>query len=235
MCPHCQQNAPIAYRGLAAYCTACGRPRAILSASSVTMAGKTSQLGGVVVRTLGWAVLVGGAFIALIMGLMLSLISQPVGLVGGLLLAIFTLAVALPMLFGGKRLETSGDDEKKSRQVQAIFALAANRGGILRAGDVATSLQLNVDSADALLTDLAKKRGDDIDVDVTDQGEVVYKFPRLFFVGGSAWAGQSAPGRVRVAEPVMEQGMPRAAVEPQVIDAEFEEIDDAAKRARRQA
>jgi hypothetical protein len=202
------------------------------------MAGKTSQVGGVVVRTLGYAALAGGTFIALIMGLMLSLISPTVGLVGGLVLGAFTLAVALPMLFGGKRLEASGDDEKKSRQVQAVFALAANRGGILRAGDVANSLQLNLDAADALLTDLAKKRGDEIDVDITEQGEVVFKFPRLFFVGSSGWSGPQAGQRVRIAEPAepaTAQGTPRAPIEPEVIDAEFEEIDDGPKRARRQA
>ncbi len=183
MCPHCHQNAPIAYRGLSAYCTACGHPRAVLSATSVNMAGKTSQVGGVVVKTLGYLVLGGGLFVALLFGLLFTLVSGTAGLVAGLSIAILTLLFAIPMLRGGKKLAATGDDEKKKQQTQAVFALAANRGGILRPSDVATSLQLTVEAGDKLLTDLAKTRADEVDVDVTEQGEVVYKFPRLFLVG----------------------------------------------------
>ena len=50
MCPHCRQNAPIVYRGVLAYCTACGAPRPPFSAKSIDLAGQPSKIGGAVAR-----------------------------------------------------------------------------------------------------------------------------------------------------------------------------------------
>jgi hypothetical protein len=197
------------------------------------MAGKTSQVGGVVVRTLAYAVLAGGTLVSLIMGLLFGLISSGAGLAVGIAFGVVTLLIALPMLFGGKKLEHKGEAERDKQRVQAVLALAANRGGILRASDVAGSLQMPLEGADTFLTELAKTRADEMDIDVNDAGEVVYKFPRLFFVGASGWSGKQASSeRVRVAEPKTEQAAPRPPAEPQVIDADFEEIDDPRQKAR---
>jgi hypothetical protein len=223
LCPNCKQDAPIIYRGLNAYCTACGQPRSVLSSPSVTMAGQPAKVGGVVVKTLSYVVLAVGTGFSLLMGLLFSLVSSGTGLTAGLVFAALTLAISLPMMFGGKKLEQTGADEQNAKRSQAVFALAANRGGILRPADVAGSLQIPMQAADELLTHLAKTRGDEIDVDVTEHGEVVYKFPRLLVVGPSQWTG-SGQDKVRVEAPR------RAAAPPApsgVVDSEFEESDEA--------
>ena len=90
--------------------------------------------------------------------------------------------------------------------------------------------------ADTFLTELAKRRADEIDIDVNDAGEVVYKFPRLFFVGPSGWKGSSGASEgVRIAEPKAEPAAaprPRAPAQPLVVDADFEEIDEPAEPRR---
>lgn len=231
LCPNCKQEAPIIYRGLNAFCTACGQPRSVLSTGSVTMAGQPAKVGGVVVRTLAYVVLAVGTAFSLLMGMIFNLFSSTAGLGAGLAFGTLTLLVALPMMFGGKKLEKTGVDEQNAKRAQAVFALAANRGGVLRPADVAGSLQITLQQADDLLTALAKTRGDEVDMDVTEQGEVVYKFPRLFVVGGSQWTGSTS--RVRVETPAT---APQAAQAPRVVDAEFEDVEDAqapAMKARR--
>ena len=52
MCPRCRQNAPIVYRGVNAFCTACGAPRSVLANTSVNLAGQPSKVGGQVTRVL---------------------------------------------------------------------------------------------------------------------------------------------------------------------------------------
>lgn len=240
LCPNCKQDAPIIYRGLNAFCTACGQPRSVLSTNSVTMAGQPAKVGGAVVKTLAYIVLACGTAFSLLAGMLASLLSSSAGLTVGLVFGALTLLVSMPMMFGGKKLSQTGADEQATRRAQAVFALAANRGGVLRPADVAGSLQITLQQADDLLTTLAKTRGDEIDVDVTDHGEVVYKFPRLFVVGASQWTG--ATSKVRVEAPSRAEGARVAAATPgpvaptpAVVDAEFEEIDEgaAAVRARR--
>jgi hypothetical protein len=198
------------------------------------MAGQPAKVGGAVVRTLAYVVLAVGTAFSLLMGTLFSLLSSTAGLMTGLIFGALTLAIALPMMFGGKKLEKSGTDEQNAKRAQAVFALAANRGGVLRPADVAGSLQISMQQADDFLTELAKTRGDEIDVDVTDQGEVIYKFPRLFVVGGSQWTGATSKVRVEAPpppKPVAQQPLagPDA---PRVVDAEFEEIDEARAPAR---
>src|SRR5437667_81825 len=89
MCPHCRQNAPVVYRGLMAYCTACGQPRT---------------------------------------------------------------------------------------PAEAVYALAAHRGGVLAAADVARSLSMGEAEADALLTAMAKEQPDWVTLDVDDDGRITYRF-----------------------------------------------------------
>lgn len=241
LCPNCKQDAPIIYRGLNAYCTACGQPRSVLSTGSVTMAGQPAKVGGAVVRTLAYVVLATGTAFSLLAGMLFSLFSSTAGLTAGLLFGALTLLVSMPMMFGGKKLEKSGADEQNSKRAQAVFALAANRGGVLRPADVAGSLQISLQQADDFLTNLAKTRGDEVDVDVTDHGEVVYKFPRLFVVGGSQWTGATSKVRVDAPAPEARAATPQARVvapkseSPAVVDAEFEEIDEAQGGGARQA
>src|SRR5512143_1753677 len=64
-CPNCRRNAPIVYRGVMAYCTACGAPRLPLTTKATNLAGKTSILGGTLARVLGWIVLGSGLVVGL--------------------------------------------------------------------------------------------------------------------------------------------------------------------------
>jgi hypothetical protein len=209
----------------------------------VSVAGKPAQVGGVVVRTFGYLGLTFGVGFALFVGLFVGLVaSATAGLITAGVLTALTLLVALPMLLGGKKLEASGDHERDEQRVQAVFALAANRGGVLRARDASAALDMTTESADAFLTDLAKRRYGDIEVDVTETGEVVYTFPRLLLVQPSAWnsALHGGPPRVRV-ESVVESGTgarvepPKSSsAPPPIIDADFEEIEEP-EAARRRA
>ena len=60
MCPHCGQAAPLVYRGVLAYCSACGQLRGPLTGGSVNHAGSLSKAGGTVAKVFGWLARVGG-------------------------------------------------------------------------------------------------------------------------------------------------------------------------------
>lgn len=231
MCPHCTRDAPIVYRGLSAFCAACGGPRTVLSSASLTFAGKPEKVGGVIVKTLGYLALTFGLATAALIGLLVGWIATATAgwIVGGII-GFFTLALAVPAMFGGRKLEATGESEVVRRRTQTVFALAANRDGRLRATDAARALNLPEGEADAFLTHLAKTRGDEVGVDVTDQGDVVYVFPRLLHVE----AGPSR-SRTRVGTPPRRVQVPVTAgdADLEIIDAEFEEIADAKSRHRR--
>ena len=58
VCPYCQNDAPVVYRGMVAYCTACGAVRpAVLPTKSINLAGQPSKVGGIVAKVFGWLVL----------------------------------------------------------------------------------------------------------------------------------------------------------------------------------
>jgi hypothetical protein len=229
MCPHCGQNAPIVYRGVVPYCTACSGLRAPFTSKSINLAGKPARVGGTVARVFGWLVLVFGMSMALGLGLLLyALTTVTVGLAVGLPLALVTTAIAWMLLASGRSLSQSGAALEKGTRLEAVFALAANRRGVLTATQVAQVLGTRVEESDALLTELAKKDPDGVVVDIGDDGVVYYRFPA---VAGASVGPWHAEERVRVAA----QPEPPAA-QPRVVDTELvEEAEDAsaALRARR--
>lgn len=179
MCPHCRQNAPIVYRGVAAFCSACGRPRPALIAPSVSYAGKPSKVGGTVAGIIGWIVLVIGTCASIGLGLLLSLLSTTAGLAVGIPLGILTIAVSLSLLLSGRSLQRSGEKKQMEMRRKAITALAMNRGGALTAQDVANALDMPHAEADAFLTDMAKADSDEVTVELDDRGGIYYAFPRI--------------------------------------------------------
>ena len=206
LCPRCRQNAPLVYRGAAAYCTACGAPRLPLTGSALKLAGQPSKVGGTITRVLGWLILGGGLLIGLALVLILAALGAPLWAMaafGGPVAAV-GLLVGYLLLRGGKSLQQSGDDEELATKNQAIFALANTHRGTLRAWDVAQSLQITPQEADDLLTKLAKQDSERVSVDVDDEGNILYRFR------GIGWApspvapamAPNAPtplkGRVRV-------------------------------------
>lgn len=226
MCPHCGKNAPVIHRGLAAYCTACGRERLPFAGKSVSLAGKPSRFGGAVAGALGWLVLIGGTALALLLGLGAAALfpGSIAGLAIGLPIGFVALTVGLLLLIGGRKLSRSGVKASRDAQVQAIFSLAAHRRRPLTAQEVGVVLDLPASEADALLTELAKQRPDDVGVEIGERGDILYTFPGI--------AGQ--PG-VRFPEPSLRVGARDGAPDPaaRIYAEEFEEEDAGVSRAPR--
>ncbi|WP_437579858.1 hypothetical protein [Sorangium sp. So ce887] len=226
MCPHCGKNAPVIHRGLAAYCTACGRERLPFAGKSVSLAGKPSRLGGAVAGALGWLVLIGGTALALLLGLGLAALfpGSIAGLAIGLPIGFIALTLGVLLLIGGRKLSRSGVKASRDAQIQAIFSLASHRRRPLTAQEVGVVLDLPVSEADTLLTDLAKERPDDVGVELGEHGELLYTFPGIMGAAG-----------VRFPQPSLRIDPSHGAADPaaRVFTEEFEEEDAGASRAPR--
>lgn len=197
MCPFCRQDAPLVYRGVVPYCTACGRVRAPLTNRSVTLAGKPSSVGGTVAQVGGWFIFGIGTAIAVGLSLLAyALFTAMTALIVFLPIEIVAATLGLLLVHGGKRLQKSGTLEQRDARVRAVLALAQTRNGILTANDVARATDILPTEADALLTDLAKTQPELCSLEVDDQGQIYYRF------ANAAWGvGPGAPAepRMRVA------------------------------------
>lgn len=179
MCPHCRQNAPIVYRGVNAFCTACGAPRMPLANASVNLAGQTSKVGGTVARVFGWISLVLGTLIACgTFAACSSLVGAAAAApwVLSVPIALVSWVVAYFLLKGGKSLEKSGEETQKATRSQAVFALANMRGGMITPNDLAQAIGVTPKDADDILTELAKKHVDHVSIEVDDNGVIFYRF-----------------------------------------------------------
>ena len=150
-----------------------------LANTSVNMAGQPTRVSGTVTRVFGWTLLVIGSLIgcgtlAACGGLFGFATAAPWIISIPILLVTFILSRLL--LKGGKSLEKSGDDTQKATRLQALFALANTRGGVLTASDAAVALNVPPPRADAILTAMAKETPDHVSVDVNDDGVVLYRF-----------------------------------------------------------
>jgi hypothetical protein len=200
MCPHCRQNAPLVYRGVIPYCTACGVLRMPLSSAGINTAGKPSKVGGAVARAFGWVVLLGGSALSLLFGLLCyAIFTGKVGLAVGLPLELLSVVASLLLFRGGNRLAKSGAMAERSTRVQAIYGLAGHRGGVLTAPEVARAIGVDDDEADALLTQLAKTKPDQVTVDLDDAGVISYRFPNAGGLPRNAWPQQNV--RVETSAP----------------------------------
>jgi hypothetical protein len=175
ICPACGREAPIVYRGVVPYCTACGALRAPLSSASVNLAGKPSRVGGTFAVVLGWTVLALGGSTALGVVLLLLAIGWPAGALAiGLPIALVTLITGVLLVKSGRSLQASGEDAERATRAQALLAMAAQRGAVT-ARDAAQALSTSVAEADAMLTELAKREPERVAVDVDDQGVLWYR------------------------------------------------------------
>lgn len=212
MCPHCGRDAPIVYRGVVPYCTACGGLRLLeppLATPSLNLAGKPSQMGGTVASVAGWLVLVVGLSLALGLGLLFAAVfTTTVGLAVGLPAALISAGVGALLLRGGNTLRRSGADAQRATRDQALLSLAGHQGRVT-AIDAARLLNVTVGQADAMLTELAKREPERITLDVDDHGVVWYRIARPFgddadclrgdaSIDVGANAGDNASGQVRV-------------------------------------
>ena len=99
-----------------------------------------------------------------------------VGLAVGSPIALLTWLLGSVMFFGGKKLGKLGDATANQAQIKAIRGLARQRDGVVRAKDVARQLHIDEPKADAILTELAKQPDEDVGIDISDEGEVLYLF-----------------------------------------------------------
>jgi len=223
VCPHCRQNAPIIYKGVFAFCSACDRPRAPFSGKALNFAGKPSQVGGRLGRILGVLVLIFGLLLAAALMLFFQLLwpAANFGYALGLPLALISVVVAALLLFTGNRLRRSGSDAERQARVEALYALAVHRGGTLTAADAAHALQLDEKQVDAALNELAKTEPEHVSLEFDDQGQTFYLFsePGARPPPFGAKYRVDTQGRVRVADVLGANG-PR------------EVLDDAASPAR---
>lgn len=179
-CPHCRQHAPIVYRGVFAYCSGCSQPRPPFSAKALNIAGQPSKLGGTLGKVVGYAVLIAGLLTAATLILLFHFLA-PTSVMGyavGVPLALLSLAVSLAILYGSGRLHRAGVDAERQARQQALYALAANRGGMLTALDGARALNLSVADVEAVLGEWVKVDPDHVSLEVDDNGELFYLFSR---------------------------------------------------------
>jgi hypothetical protein len=227
MCPHCGQNAPVVYRGVTAYCAACGQVRIPLTGSALKLAGQPSRVGSVLARVFGWIVLGVGLSFALGIGALAHLLF-PAGFVGlaiALPIAVLSLVIGGFLLRGGKALDAKGASAEKNAKATAVYALAAHRGGRLTAVDTAQALDIPVAAAEALLQSLAKEQYEQVSVDVDANGTLVYRF--VFPSGADGDGAFQGTTRVRVD--------PEIARSPNREEWERMEAEEAEKKERARA
>ena len=173
MCPHCGQAAPLVYRGVVAYCSACGQLRGPLTGASVNHAGSFSKAGGIVSKVFAWLSLALGTSFALLFGPLLSWWALAA------VTMIMTLTVAGLLMWGGRSLSRSGEKSAGITKTTAVFALAATRHGELRGIDLVPALNVSREEGDALLEQMSKQHPDQVILEVDDQGGLYYVFPRF--------------------------------------------------------
>ncbi|MBI4704082.1 MAG: hypothetical protein HY744_23485 [Deltaproteobacteria bacterium] len=183
ICPRCGQRAPIVLRGLGAACTVCGAPRTPFAAPALNLAGRPARFGGFAAGIFGWALMVLGLAVSLMLGLAAHTVGQAVfgpqsllGLAFGVPVALVTLALSTVLLLGGRKLRRSGDAAERAAQLQTIRALAEHRQGTLTAADAARALSVAEAQADALLTELAKDPDADVSLELDAEGRIRYLF-----------------------------------------------------------
>jgi len=224
VCPHCHQNAPILYKGVFAYCSACDKPRAPFSGKALAFAGQPSKLGGRVGRVLGALVLILGMLLAAALMLFFQLLwpDKNIGYALGSPLALISLVLGTLFLVASRRLGRSGEEAEREARVEAIYALAVNRNGMLTTADTARTLRLEARSVEALLGELAKTQPEYVSLEFDDDGQTFYLFSRAGTRPHPFGAKYrvSPEGRVRVADALG-------------VDGPSETLDDAKQQRNR--
>ena len=213
LCPHCHQNAPVLFKGVFAFCSACDKPRAPFSGKALAFAGAPSKLGGRLGRILGALVLIFGSVLAAALTLFFQLLwpAQNIGYALGAPIALVSIVLGAVLLFASNRLGRAGAEAERQARVEAVYALAVNRNGMLTTADTARALQLTQASVDALLGELANTQPDYVSLEFDEEGQPFYLFshagtrPHPF--GAKYRVG--AEGRVRVADVLGVEGSPQ--------------------------
>jgi len=179
-CPHCQQNAPILYKGVFAFCSACEKPRAPFSGKALAFAGQPSKLGGRLGRALGALVLIFGLLLASALTLFFQLLwpAKNIGYALGSPIALIAVVLGILFMIASRRLGRAGAAAERQARIEAIYALAVNRDGMLTTADTARSLQLDPASVDALLRELSQTQPEYISLELDENAQPFYLFSR---------------------------------------------------------
>lgn len=210
LCPHCHQSAPVLYKGVFAFCSACDRPRAPFSGKALAFAGQPSKFGGRVGRVVGALVLIFGLLLAAALLLFFQLLwpARNIGYALGSPVALVSLVLGSLFLIASRRLGRAGAEAERQARVEAIYALAVNRNGMLTALDAARTLQLEPTSVEALLSELSKTQPEYVSFEIDEHGQSFYLFSRAGSrphpFGAKYRVG--AEGRVRVADALGVEG-----------------------------
>lgn len=213
LCPHCHQNAPVLYKGVFAFCSACDKPRAPFSGKALAFAGQPSKVGGRLGRVLGTLILIFGALLAAALVLFFQLLwpAKNIGYALGAPIALASVVVGTVLMILSNRLGRAGAEAERQTRVEAIYALAVNRNGMLTTADTARTLQLDPNAVDSLLNELAKTEPEYVSLEIDEQGQPFYLFSRAGTrphpFGAKYRVG--AEGRVRVADVLGVEGAPQ--------------------------
>jgi len=212
LCPHCHQDAPILYKGVFAFCSACDKPRAPFSAKALSFAGQPSKLGGRLGRVLGALVLILGMLLAAALVLFFQLLwpARNIGYALGSPIALVSVVVGTLLMIVSNRLGRAGAEAERQARIEAVYALAVNRDGMLTSADAARSLRLPLATAESVLNELAKGQPEYVSLEFDDHGQSFYLFTRAGTrphpFGAKYRVGTE--GRVRVADVLGVEGAP---------------------------
>ncbi len=137
--------------------------------------------------------------------------ARNIGYALGSPIALVSLVLGSLFLIASRRLGRAGAEAEREARVEAIYALAVNRNGMLTAADAARTLQLDAASLDALLAELSKTQPDYVSLEFDEHGQPFYLFSRAGTrphpFGAKYRVG--AEGRVRVADTLGVEGPPQ--------------------------
>jgi hypothetical protein len=168
----------VVLRGLDSRCAACGAPRSLLAAPTVSLAGQPSRWGGAAASLAGLVVLVLG--LSLSAGVLFLLQSlwpaYAIGWAFAVPMAAASSLFGLLLLFGGSRLRRHGSARQQAVRLAAVESVVQHRRGAISAHEIAGKLQLPEERVDELLTQLAREHATAVTLDVDADGHVVYDF-----------------------------------------------------------
>ena len=113
------------------------------------------------------------------------------GLPTGLLVVWWVVASEI-VIFGGllwilsKKLDAAAHLVRYRRQQNRIVRLAQQRGGRLTVTEAAAETGLTVEEAGEILKRMAE--GGFVEVEITDSGMIVYRFPEVLFAHEKHWS-----------------------------------------------
>jgi hypothetical protein len=117
-------------------------------------------------------------------------------------IALVSIVLGTLFMIASRRLGRAGVEAERQARVEAVYALAVNRNGMLTTADTARSLQLDPASVEALLGELAKTEPEYVSLEFDENGQSFYLFSRAGLrphpFGAKYRVG--AEGRVRVAD-----------------------------------